>query len=97
MPEVCETALNNIGFIWDGVQENLYREEEEWNRSLEQLKEFYERNRRWPPRAAGLGKWLHNNRVRLGHWNKTGKYISKGAEHLAKERYEKMKSIGAIN
>ena len=97
MPEAYETALNKLGFIFDAAQEKLIREEEAWNKNFEELKAYYERNGHWPPLPQpGLGAWLHNQRTRLVAWNKTGKYVCKGSAHLAKERYEKMKSIGAM-
>lgn len=96
LSEVRETALIKLGFVWDGKEEYLLRHAEGWNKNFEHLKKFKERTGHFPPlNSKGLGNFLTNNRHYFRKWNKTGEYI-KGFTHLAEERFEKFKSIGAI-
>lgn len=98
LTEVRETALNKLGFVWDGKEEKLIQHAEQWNKNFEALKKFVERsNGKFPPKGPELGNFVSNNRTHLKQWHKTGKYYSKEQAHLAEERYEKFKSIGAIN
>ena len=91
-----ETALNKIGFVWDGAAEKLQREIALWDTSFQKLKEYKERNGHWPPPKPGLGYFLQNNRKYLRQWNRGDGSRTKGQEYLAKGRYERMQSIGAL-
>jgi hypothetical protein len=44
--------LNSIGFVWD-VNEEI------WNATLEQVKEFYALNKRFPVKTTRLAGGLH--------------------------------------
>lgn len=96
LSELRETALMKAGFVIDGQADKLRQNQEKWMEHFENLKKYKARNGRFPPRnQCGLGNFLRKNREHLNKWNETGKYYG-GPNVIAEERYEKLKSIGAI-
>lgn len=71
-------CLEGIGFEWE-------QQDSQWKKNYEQLKVFYEKNKRWPKRGEGtLGTWCNTQRQS----RKNGK--------LTKEHIRRLDAIGFI-
>jgi len=99
LPDIRETVLEKLGFLFDASQVFIVHEQEKWLENCKKLASFQKREGRFPPQNSGsLGKWLCYQRNTIKKWRKTGKYLrGQHPESMVEERFEKLNSIGALN